>query len=39
MARAIGYSLDVIARMNIEKLKARYPNGRFEEERSRDREA
>lgn len=32
-AKAIGYSLDDIARMNIEKLAARYPIG-FDAERS-----
>lgn len=35
-ANAIGYSLDDIFRMNIEKLKARYPDG-FETEKSTNR--
>lgn len=36
-ADAIGYDLETIMSMNIEKLKARYPNG-FETERSVNRE-
>ena len=32
-AHAIGYSLDDILKMNVEKLKARYPDG-FDSERS-----
>lgn len=36
-ADAIGYSLDEIAGMNVEKLMARYPDG-FEAERSRGRD-
>ena len=35
-AYAIGYDFETILRMNIEKLKARYPDG-FEAERSRNR--
>lgn len=35
-ADAIGYSLDDILEMNVEKLRARYPNG-FEASRSRNR--
>ena len=35
-AQAIGYSLDDILQMNLDKLKARYPAG-FQAERSRDR--
>lgn len=35
-ADALGYSLQEIFRMNIEKLRKRYPNG-FEEERSVNR--
>lgn len=35
-ANAIGYSLDDIFRMNIEKLKARYPDG-FDTEKSTNR--
>lgn len=35
---AIGYSLDDICQMNIDKLKARYPDG-FESERSVHRKA
>ena len=35
-ATALGISLEQIARMNIEKLKARYPDG-FSEEQSRNR--
>ena len=36
-AQAIGYSLEEILRMNIDKLKARYPEG-FSEEKSLHRE-
>lgn len=36
-AYAIGYDLDTIMRMNIEKLKERYPDG-FSSERSQHRE-
>lgn len=36
-AHAIGYDLDTIFRMNVDKLKARYPDG-FSEDRSRNRE-
>lgn len=35
-ANALGYSLDAIARMNVDKLKARYPDG-FDAERSQHR--
>lgn len=35
-ARAIGYELDTIMQMNVDKLKARYPEG-FEAERSINR--
>ena len=35
-ATALGTDLESIARINLQKLSARYPNG-FEEERSRDR--
>ena len=35
-ATACGLSLDDVARMNVDKLKARYPEG-FSEERSRNR--
>ena len=35
-ATACGLKLDEIAKMNVEKLKARYPEG-FSEERSRNR--
>ena len=37
MAKGLGYSLDTIMEMNIEKLKKRYPDG-FETERSLNRE-
>ncbi|MGI6150862.1 MAG: nucleoside triphosphate pyrophosphohydrolase family protein [Christensenellales bacterium] len=37
-ATALGYSLEDIFRMNLEKLKERYPKG-FEERRSISREA
>lgn len=37
-ATAIGYDLETIMQMNIEKLKKRYPNG-FSSERSQHREA
>lgn len=37
-AHAIGYDLDTIFQMNIDKLKARYPAG-FEAERSINRKA
>lgn len=36
-AHAIGYDLDTIFQMNVDKLKARYPDG-FSEDRSRNRE-
>lgn len=36
-ATAIGYDLETIMRMNIEKLEKRYPNG-FDAERSQNRE-
>lgn len=35
-AHAIGYPLDTIFQMNVEKLKERYPDG-FDPERSRNR--
>ncbi len=35
-AHAIGYDLDTVLQMNVEKLKARYPEG-FAAERSRNR--
>lgn len=37
-ANAIGYELDTIFQMNVDKLMARYPNG-FEADRSLHREA
>lgn len=37
-AHAIGYDLDTILQMNIDKLKARFPDG-FDAERSINREA
>ncbi len=37
MAEGIGYPLDEIMEMNVEKLKKRYPNG-FETERSLNRD-
>lgn len=37
-AYAIGYDLDDILRMNVEKLKKRYPDG-FDAERSKNRES
>ena len=37
-SHAIGYDLDTILQMNVDKLKARYPNG-FEAERSINRKA
>lgn len=37
-AEGIGYDLDTIFQMNVDKLMARYPNG-FEAERSLHREA
>lgn len=37
-AEAIGYPLEAILQMNVEKLRARYPKG-FDPERSRNREA
>lgn len=36
-AEAIGYDLEDIFRMNIDKLKARYPEGHFDAEHSRHR--
>ena len=36
-ANAIGYDLDTIMQMNIDKLKARYPNG-FDTEHSLHRQ-
>lgn len=36
-AHAIGYDLDTIFQINVDKLKARYPDG-FSEDRSRNRE-
>ena len=36
-ARAAGLSLDAVAEGNLEKLRARYPEG-YSDERSRDRE-
>lgn len=36
-ADAIGYDLDTIFRMNINKLRKRYPNGYFEREKSVER--
>ena len=36
MAHRIGYTLDEIMQMNVDKLKERYPNG-FEVERSKNR--
>lgn len=36
MAQELGVSLEAIARMNVEKLRKRYPDG-FSEERSRNR--
>lgn len=38
MAHAIGYKLDEIMQMNVDKLWERYPEG-FDPERSRNREA
>lgn len=38
MCEAFGWNLDDIMRMNIEKLKARHPEG-FDPERSKHREA
>lgn len=35
--KAIGYTMEEVAKMNIEKLKSRYPNG-FSEENSINRE-
>lgn len=37
LAQGIGYDLDTIMRMNVEKLKKRYPEG-FDSERSLNRE-
>ena len=37
-AHAIGYGLDEIFQMNIDKLRARYPDG-FDQERSQHRAA
>ena len=37
-ARAIGYDLETIMQMNVEKLRARYPNG-FSTDRSQHRKA
>jgi len=39
MARANGFTLEEVALANIEKLQARYPDGRFDSERSRNRGA
>ena len=36
-AHAIGYTLEEVFQMNVDKLKARYPDG-FSEDRSRNRE-
>lgn len=36
-SHAIGYTLDEVFQMNVDKLKARYPDG-FSEDRSRNRE-
>jgi len=36
-ARAIGCTLEEVAAANIEKLRARYPDGKFDAERSRNR--
>lgn len=36
-AHAIGYDLETVLRMNVAKLRKRYPNG-FDPERSRNRE-
>lgn len=36
-AHAIGYTLEEVLQMNVDKLKARYPDG-FSEDRSRNRE-
>lgn len=36
-ALAIGFTLDTIMEMNIKKLEARYPNGKFETDRSVNR--
>ena len=38
LAKDLGYNLDEIMQMNIDKLKERYPDG-FSKERSRDRES
>lgn len=37
-ARAIGYDLETIMQMNVEKLRARYPDG-FDAEKSQHRKA
>lgn len=36
-AYAIGYDLETIMKMNIDKLKKRYPNGHFEKNKSINR--
>ncbi len=38
-AEAIGYNLETIFQMNIDKLKARYPEGHFDADRSLRRKA
>ena len=38
LAHALGFTLAEVAQMNVDKLRARYPEG-FSEERSRNREA
>lgn len=37
-ADALGYSLETILRMNVNKLRKRYPNGCFESEKSMERQ-
>ena len=37
MARAMGWTLEEVAQANIGKLKARYPEGKFNSERSINR--
>jgi NTP pyrophosphatase (non-canonical NTP hydrolase) len=39
LARANGFTLEEVAAANIAKLQARYPDGRFDAERSKNREA